>query len=109
MAAKKNDELNRAAQFLPFDALRGLGEELQSRIDRRNRVERRELSEEDEDKISATLFSLNVGDVAKLLFFDDGCYIEAEGIIDNVDALRKTLTIGEKKIRYENIARIEVK
>ena len=37
----RNDDLNRAAQFLPFDALKGLSEEIQSRIERRSRIENR--------------------------------------------------------------------
>ena len=36
----RNDDLNRAAQFLPFDALKGLSEEIQRRIERRSRIER---------------------------------------------------------------------
>ena len=42
----RNDDLNRAAQFLPFDALKGLSEEIQRRIERRSRIEKIELSEE---------------------------------------------------------------
>ena len=38
--ANRNDDLNRAAQFLPFDALKGLSEEIQSRIERRSRIEK---------------------------------------------------------------------
>lgn len=40
----KDDDVNRAAQFLPFDALKGLTEEIQSRIEKRTRVERKEIS-----------------------------------------------------------------
>lgn len=38
--ANRNDDLNRAAQFLPFDALKGLSEEIQRRIERRSRIEK---------------------------------------------------------------------
>ena len=55
MAVKKIDDVNRAAQFLPFDALKGLSEEIQSRIEKRSRVERKELSEERKEEISAVL------------------------------------------------------
>ena len=41
-----NDDLNRAAQFLPFDAMKGLTEALQERIDRRMKIERIELTDE---------------------------------------------------------------
>ena len=42
----RDDDINRAAQFLPFDALKGLSEEIQSRIERRTRIERKEISED---------------------------------------------------------------
>ena len=108
MAAKNNDELNRAAQFLPFDAMKGLSEELRFRIERRTMVERRELSEEDSEKISVFLSSLSTGDAVRILFFDSGRYIDIECIVDAVDSLHKTLTIGDKKIRYEDIAELRV-
>ena len=47
----KNDDSNRAAQFLPFAALKGLSEELQNRIERRSRVDKIELSDESKDEI----------------------------------------------------------
>lgn len=50
-AKKKNDivldeELNRAAQFLPFDALKGLGAELRKREEKHNYVGKPTLTEE---------------------------------------------------------------
>ena len=55
MAVKNNDDVNRAAQFLPFDALKGLSEELQSRIEKRTRVPRHEFSDEKKEELSKTL------------------------------------------------------
>ena len=57
----KNDDLNRAAQFLPFDALKGLSEELQNRIERRSRVDKIELSDESKDAISNVLWRVKKG------------------------------------------------
>ena len=37
---------NRAAQFAPFDALKGLKEAIKERAERKSRISRRELSEE---------------------------------------------------------------
>lgn len=55
MAVKNNDGVNRAAQFLPFDALKGLSEELQSRIEKRTRVPKHEFSDEKKEELSKTL------------------------------------------------------
>ena len=40
------NKADRAAQFQPFDALKGLQEELRAREERRTRVAKKELSEE---------------------------------------------------------------
>lgn len=46
---------NRAAQFQPFDALKGLQEELRMREERRNRVAKKEVSDEKAEEISKEL------------------------------------------------------
>ena len=108
MAVKNDEEINRAAQFLPFDALKGLAEELQERIDRRNRVSRRELSEEDAAAISAALMRVGAGALVRLEFYEDGKYIEVEGVIDGRDDTQKCVIIGEKKIFYDDICHLVV-
>ena len=42
---------DRARQFLPFDALKGLQEELRIREERRTRIEKKALSEEQIERI----------------------------------------------------------
>ena len=64
----RNDDLNRAAQFLPFDALKGLSEEIQRRIERRSRIEKIELSEESKEEISAVLCRIRRGTEIKLKY-----------------------------------------
>ena len=72
MAVKKIDDVNRAAQFLPFDALKGLSEEIQSRIEKRSRIERKELSEERQEEISSVLCKINKGKTVKVEFYSCG-------------------------------------
>ena len=74
MAVKKFDDVNRAAQFLPFDALKGLSEEIQSRIEKRSRIERKELSEERQEEISSVLCKINKGTTVKVEFYSCGHY-----------------------------------
>ena len=72
--------LNRAAQFLPFDALKGLSEELQSRIDQRSKMERIELCEEQQQVISDELNKVQVGSSKRINFFMNGHYIKVSFI-----------------------------
>ena len=51
-----DEELNRAAQFMPFDALKGLTEELRKREERHCRVEKTELSEEESALVNNELY-----------------------------------------------------
>ena len=99
----KNDGLNRAAQFLPFDALKGLSEELQSRIDQRSKMERIELSEEQQQLISDVLNRLQAGDRVRVNFFMNGHYIDLEGVVEKHDPHHRYLMIGQRKIFYSDI------
>ena len=75
MAVKNNDDVNRAAQFLPFDALKGLSEELQSRIEKRTRVPKHEFSDEKKEELSKTLVRVDKGTVVRINFYLNGHYI----------------------------------
>ena len=79
MAVKNNDDVNRAAQFLPFDALKGLSEELQSRIEKRMRVPKHEFSDEKKEELSKTLVRVDKGTVVRIKFYLNGHYIDIEG------------------------------
>lgn len=46
---------NRAKQFMPFDAMKGLAEALKDREERHSRVQKHGVSEEDQALISETL------------------------------------------------------
>ena len=104
----KNDGLNRAAQFLPFDALKGLSEELQSRIDRRSKMERIELCEEQQQVISDELSRVQVGSCVRINFFMNGHYIDLEGVVEKLDTLHRYLMIGQRKIFYSDIHDIRI-
>ena len=104
----KNDGLNRAAQFLPFDALKGLSEELQSRIDCRSKMERIELCEEQQQLISDELNKVQVGSFIRINFFMNGHYIDLEGVVEKLDTLHRYLMIGQRKIFYSDIHDIRI-
>ena len=49
---------DRAKQFAPFDALKGLQEELRKREERLTRIQKRELSEETQAEIGKELIKI---------------------------------------------------
>ena len=58
----------RAKQFMPFDALKGLQEELRIREERRTRVTKKTLSEEQIERISAVLAKIRQGSQIEITF-----------------------------------------
>lgn len=101
-----NDGLNRAAQFLPFDALKGLTEEIQSRIERRSRIEKIELSEESKEEISAVLSKIKQGTVIKVKHYKNGHYLLLEGMVTKINQVYHWLKVGELQIYYDDIYEI---
>lgn len=102
----RNDDLNRAAQFLPFDAMKGLSEEIQSRIERRSRIEKIELSEESKEEISAVLCRIRRGTEIKLKYYKNGHYLLEEGIVTKTNQVYHWLRVGDSQIYYDDIYEI---
>lgn len=114
MATKNKDgvvldeELNRAAQFLPFDALKGLSEELRKREERHTRVEKVELSEEEAADLNDKLCLLTGGDRAKITFYYKGHYLTLEGDVFKIVPQMHYLTIGQTRIPFDDIRSIKI-
>lgn len=101
-------KVDRAAQFLPFDALKGLQEELRAREEKRSRIERIELPEERAVELSEIINNLRKGDEIKLTFFYKGHYFEASGAVTKIDRAYKFLSVGGGNISFEDIYDISV-
>lgn len=94
---------DRAKQFAPFDALRGLREALAKQEEEHERQEKRELSEEEQASIEQALVELTRGDDVEALCFEDGKYIKVVGTVVRVDTNFRYLQIGEGKIAFSNL------
>lgn len=94
---------DRAKQFAPFDALRGLREALAKQEEAHERQEKRELSEEEQASIEQALVELTRGDDVEALCFEDGKYIKVVGTVVRVDTNFRYLQIGEGKIAFSNL------
>ncbi len=103
-----NRRVDRAAQFLPFDALKGLQEELRKREEKLSRVDKIELSDEQIENISNTLTHIEIGSRVQITFYLNGHYFDVEGDVAKISTIYKYLTIGQQKIFFDDIYQIEV-
>lgn len=103
-----NRKINRAAQFMPFDALKGLQEELRKREEMHSRIEKKELDEETQNEISDYLVRIDRGDLVSIDFYFNGHYVNITGRLKEKDAIRKFLTIEEAKIDFSDIYKVKI-
>lgn len=97
---------DRARQFLPFDALKGLNEALRSKEIEYEDI--KDLSEEEEEKISNILLSLESGNNIRVKYYYKRQYILLKGIIKKIDPIKKQiLFIDENIIQFNDIIEIE--
>ena len=97
---------DRARQFLPFDALKGLNEALRSK--EIEYEDRKDLSEEEEEKISNILLSLESGNNIRVKYYYKRQYILLKGRIKKIDPIKKQiLFIDENIIQFNDIIEIE--
>ena len=99
--------MERAKQFIPFDAMKGLQEELRERERRRSRVERHDISEEAIEENSAVLLKLRKGSLIRLDCHRDFHDITLEGAVSEINLTYKFLKLNGEKIFFEDIYHIE--
>ncbi len=100
---KKQD---RAKQFIPFDALKGFREALKEQEKRV--ADRKELSETDAEELNRKLLEVKKNDQVKVIFFENGEYLEAKGAVSSLDLTMKRIRIVRKWIRFEDIFGLEI-
>ena len=98
--------LERAKQFLPFDALKGF-KELIKQVER-VKVNKKELTEENIEKLSKTILSLEKGMMVKVIYFEQDEYLKLEGIVSKIDITNRFIMIVKKRISLDDIFEIEV-
>ena len=98
----------RAKQFAPFDALRGLREALAKKERVHERQERGEVSEETAAGIEATLIKLKKGDRVRALIFDDGYYVTVEGQVTNFDVTYRYIKVEDGKIPFSDLYDLKI-
>ena len=97
------DRSERAKQFAPFDALRGLREALEEKEREHERREKRMRTEEETEALERVLPLLARGKRAEVLFYEGGFYLQARGAIEEVDLVRRILRIGDGVLSFEDV------
>lgn len=101
-------KVNRAAQFAPFDALKGLQEALREKEEKAQRIQKKEISEERQDQISEKIVQLEKGTMVELVYFSLGKYITIRNEVENINLINKNITVEKKKILFSDIYEIQI-
>ena len=98
----------RAKQFMPFDAMKGLQEALRDRGERHSRVERRGISEEEQEALSAVLNRLSKGDKIRISYYCHFHDVEKAGTVTAINYAYRFLKVDEEKIVFDDIYKITI-
>ncbi len=96
----------RAKQFMPFAAVKGLTEALEKK--EKLPVAKVEMSEERIDEINQKLAEIKKGMTVTVTYFHDDEYIQLTGVILQLDTVVHELQIADSKIAFSTILDIDV-
>lgn len=102
----QNKNANRARLFIPFDAVKGYKEALQSMEKKLD--SKRELFDDWKEKIDFIIRSLKEGDLVRIIHYYSLEYTDTYGYIRSVDFINKCLLLQDTMIDFENIISIDI-
>lgn len=97
---------DRAKQFVPFAALKGLPEALSAK--ERITVDKIELSPEMAEELDCRMHLLQKGNIATVVYFHKDEYIKITGMVARIDTTCRLLQIVNTKINFEDIYEVTV-
>ena len=98
----------RAKQFMPFDAMKGLQEALRDREERHSRVERHDISEEDQEENSIVLSKLINGMIVEINYYCHFHDVVRSGTVTGISYAYRFLKMDEEKIFFDDIYKITI-
>lgn len=96
---------DRAKQFMPFAALKGLPDALAAK--EKILVPKIELSPEMAEELDNKMHLLKRGKMACVVFFSHGEYIKISGMVSRIDETSRILQIVNTKIAFDDILEVE--
>lgn len=96
----------RAKQFIPFSALKGLDEELK----RAEKVlcQKRELLEDEAEELNRKLTDIEAGSRIEIEYYRMGEYVKKKGTVKRVDDVYRVIEVDDKKIKISSIVSLKV-
>lgn len=98
--------IDRAKQFLPFDALNGLQDALREK--EVEYVDKIELSDDKKQELSDKLRNIKVGEKVRVMFYINNQYKEANGKANDINKLEKYIIVDNIKIYFTDILSIKI-
>lgn len=98
----------RAKQFLPFDAMKGLQEALRDREEHHSRVERHDISEEQMERNSEVFARLRRGMEVRLDCYRAFHDVTLRGRVTEVSIPFRHLKLGDDVIPFADVYSIEI-
>ena len=95
----------RAAQFLPFQAVKGLDEALLAK--EKIKVPKIELSDEMYEELDKKMHNIKKGLILTCVYFNKGEYLQVTGMVARFDEVARILQIVNTKIKFDDILDIE--
>ena len=103
-----NSRNERARQFIPFDALKGLKEAY--RLKEIEVEERKDLSEEAKDELNEKLLNIQIGDNILIKYYRHNRYILKQGVVKYINnQFRKIVFEDNEEIKINDIILLEEK
>lgn len=107
MASKPKNKMpieERAKQFMPFAALKGLPDALAAK--EKITVPKVELSEEMAEELDRCMHELTKGKIVTVVYFHKDEYIKTTGMVARIDETSRLLQIVNTKIPFDDILEI---
>ena len=97
------NRIERAKQFLPFDALKGLQEALRKKERETEKVERVELSEERLEELENKFNRVKKGDIVCIKYYKNEKYVKVKGSITKMDYIKKRIQINNEDVSIYDV------
>ena len=93
--------LERAKQFMPFVALHGYEETVRKK--EFVKASRRELTEEEIERLSDAVSRIKKGDVVRVKYYSGDGYTETEGAVSEINLTMRYIRVVKTSIAFEDI------
>ena len=95
------NKVNRASQFMPFDALSGFSDAL--RQIEKAKEDRKVLSIDQEEYLNQQFQMIQVGDSLEISFYNQTEYVYMVGVVQKIQFYHKWMVVSNTKIAFQDV------